>query len=753
MKRFFTFALSLLLPALLVAQNKALLMPNGNLVERSNEVLPAKYSILNSSYEVNKMVPYDNSLEGMSGTIDTLRNGPISGNPPWNSNFGFFGQDVMLQWFVAPADMNINGVGFVTSDNAGDAVSVKIVKVNLTADQITGITPALQLGYYNAAGNGFNDMEPFIDNDHDATVSGWEDLTGGTVPEPFGNDIWSDGGYGAQVSVPTTGAEYWVPMSLLGEVPSVLAGEVFGVVVKNDYTTFNDFRAGLLASGTLDGYPAFKFYANGRTDGDLATAGWWAREFTWNVSVAVELTGDRAPVISSYDQLVTTLSTADRTVEAVVTDDNPSGGAAGVASVKIMYSTDEGANWNEVAMTGSEPNFSGVIPGQSPGTDVYYYLVAEDVGGLTASTSQVFYSIFLPQNPALLVYDDNAFGIGTILAYWMRNLPPDTTGSWKEWGYDVWLDTYGPISTELLENYQQVYHVMGVGPTNQAGNPYPGNVYKAWFDQASAETPRNLMLAGQDYGFISGFADTTFPAGTFERDILGIETLGPQDLNYSAAGDEQLPYAVQAVQGDPLTGWIADLATDTTFLAYDPYFELGFANWIDNFTVDGATAIMTDPATDGIVAARNEGDNWHATFWSLDPVGLAYESNADSSEVIWIAGVENPAVPVFGWFGAPVVGIEEISNGKTPQTFALKQNYPNPFNPTTKIEFTVPAAQKVTLKVFDITGREVASLVNGNVTAGSYSVEFDASNLASGLYVYSIEAGSFKSSKKMLLVK
>ena len=89
----------------------------------------------------------------------------------------------------------------------------------------------------------------------------------------------------------------------------------------------------------------------------------------------------------------------------------------------------------------------------------------------------------------------------------------------------------------------------------------------------------------------------------------------------------------------------------------------------------------------------------------------------------------------------------------TPQTYALSQNYPNPFNPSTKIDFTIPASSQVELKVFNVLGQEVASLVNGTLTAGSHTVTFDASKLASGVYLYKISAGSFVSTRKMVLLK
>lgn len=85
--------------------------------------------------------------------------------------------------------------------------------------------------------------------------------------------------------------------------------------------------------------------------------------------------------------------------------------------------------------------------------------------------------------------------------------------------------------------------------------------------------------------------------------------------------------------------------------------------------------------------------------------------------------------------------------------YSLAQNYPNPFNPTTSIAYSLEEAGLVNITVFDITGREVATLVNGVMTAGSHSVEFDAAGLPSGIYMYRMEAGDFSAVQKMVLMK
>ncbi len=96
-----------------------------------------------------------------------------------------------------------------------------------------------------------------------------------------------------------------------------------------------------------------------------------------------------------------------------------------------------------------------------------------------------------------------------------------------------------------------------------------------------------------------------------------------------------------------------------------------------------------------------------------------------------------------------------INNNNTgvPSGFSLSQNYPNPFNPVTNINFSIPANSYVKLAVYDMLGREVTLLANGDFNAGSYSIDFDASDLTSGIYFYTISAGSFNETKKMMLIK
>ncbi|MEE9117408.1 MAG: T9SS type A sorting domain-containing protein, partial [Calditrichia bacterium] len=88
-----------------------------------------------------------------------------------------------------------------------------------------------------------------------------------------------------------------------------------------------------------------------------------------------------------------------------------------------------------------------------------------------------------------------------------------------------------------------------------------------------------------------------------------------------------------------------------------------------------------------------------------------------------------------------------------PESFHLAQNYPNPFNPGTTIEFFLPEAKHVLLTVYDMNGREVAELLNQHVGKGNHVLSFEATNLSSGIYFYTINAGSYRATKKMMVLR
>ncbi|MFA5012677.1 MAG: T9SS type A sorting domain-containing protein [Ignavibacteria bacterium] len=143
--------------------------------------------------------------------------------------------------------------------------------------------------------------------------------------------------------------------------------------------------------------------------------------------------------------------------------------------------------------------------------------------------------------------------------------------------------------------------------------------------------------------------------------------------------------------------------------------------------------------------------NWN------DNNGLTYYANMVATPGL-VAGVFNGSAPAsledFTFVRAAVTftSINTVST-EMPEKFSLSQNYPNPFNPTTNIKFAVAKAGFVTLKVYDLSGKEISSLVKENLAAGTYNYAFDGAKLASGIYFYTLTANGFSETKKMMLIK
>ena len=179
----------------------------------------------------------------------------------------------------------------------------------------------------------------------------------------------------------------------------------------------------------------------------------------------------------------------------------------------------------------------------------------------------------------------------------------------------------------------------------------------------------------------------------------------------------------------------------------------------------------------------NENQNQHLIFKSDQPMNVnsiyVWDKYADSLSAVKLVQVNGTDVAFtrsgngdlthmkLNWTGtintegitvqiegdAKPVGIDESSNSKIPDNYLLEQNYPNPFNPSTNIEFSIPKSEYIELKVYNIVGEEISTLVSKKLNPGNHMYTFDGKNLASGIYYYQLVAGDFREVKKMILLR
>jgi Secretion system C-terminal sorting domain len=744
MKLFFTF---LLLCATLLSAQKTFIKPIGQ-AGPANEILQIKKVVKNYKGFKNTK-PYDTGLAGITGVIDTLS---WATHASYNVNFGFFGQDVMVQWFEAPTDMNIKAVSFTCTDDENTSVRVKLVSFRWDREQIqeTQNIGATHWGYYEANGNGYNDVSPFEDDPE--TTGGW--VEAGQLAQdslwgsPFNAALWTDDG------IPATAVkdeETWVQMSDAGFIPEVVTGEIFGVAIFNEGTVLDSGRTGLAASNSL-GITGFKFYRNGRLfPGE--DYGWWTRLYSWDITLAVELIGCRPPYID-VTHLLTTLSTAPRRVVAMYSNDNPSGGDTPKDSVSLNYWNSVSDEWVSVGMDSISPRtVEGYIPGYPPGTEVRYFCRTEYENPPcgNAESQQVSYHIFQPQSNTLLVMNGlGDHGFPTDYYFGHDDFVNFTT---YPFDHDVW--TYGPLTHEILANYTNVIEITTTGP-----NEINSDSLRNWLEDNGSH---NYMLAGDEWlGAQTGWVDQDWRAGSFQYDILGI-THQYNDINYdsSYANSNRLPSQLKTIAGsflgsrlDSFTKHVdLDSLIGVDTLWYDPTFEIGVKNWLDGVDVTedcdvflkgvGHDSVLYNIGHSRVLPAGNK-----IAFFAYDPLSL------NSSPYYWFGFSEAaPQVEVLKWFGV-VIALNADEPILSPNKFSLSQNYPNPFNPETIINYELRIMNKVKLIVYDVLGREVKILVDKTQPAGKYKVVFNAANFASGVYYYKLKAGKdFEKTRKMLLLR
>jgi N-acetylneuraminic acid mutarotase len=180
------------------------------------------------------------------------------------------------------------------------------------------------------------------------------------------------------------------------------------------------------------------------------------------------------------------------------------------------------------------------------------------------------------------------------------------------------------------------------------------------------------------------------------------------------------------------------------------------------FYLVGGDTNTTAVKNDKVFVFNSSNNTWFYTINSNpNPVsnmmnGITARCAGDTVKIFQAGGytaasVGSNVLAVIGC-GPTIVG-SQIITSEVPFSYSLSQNYPNPFNPSTKINFSLPKSGMVELRVYDVLGREVALLINGITQAGNHSVDFNASELSSGVYFYTLRAGDFTATKKMLLIK
>ncbi len=225
-----------------------------------------------------------------------------------------------------------------------------------------------------------------------------------------------------------------------------------------------------------------------------------------------------------------------------------------------------------------------------------------------------------------------------------------------------------------------------------------------------------FVVGGIDQGASDGYWMT----------IYGAQSVGLQDRTYWVKRHE-VRKTVSYLSTPNVAVWGRGVVTNGWADEGGVNFTYGFCEPVPG-TVTNRSATLRTYVYEMFYYPAGEFLGWYPTT----PSNVRFEYTVHGSAEFW--KISPPAVVI-------------------PELFSLNQNYPNPFNPTTTISYSLPQASNVTLKIYDALGREVATLVNGFRLEGQYNVEFNALSLASGIYLYRLQAGGYIETKKLVLMK
>jgi len=356
----------------------------------------------------------------------------------------------------------------------------------------------------------------------------------------------------------------------------------------------------------------------------------------------------------------------------------------------------------------------------------------------------------------------SVFAAADIDSIYFYSIETDTSQTVpRRWQSPVWypgdnyflIGTYDSGVSDSMDLY--IYH----GPSNQA------NHYTTWRTNQIYGTSYFCAFAtvGSNNKAIvySSILDTllsyTFPAGSTpgfypnEKMLIIIATDNTVTFHAETGFIIDKPYILGGLPGK------------NAFLGKNGSFDMeGYSAYTGTWSSYTLTEHILNCHTEDLVGLTHcrDGATWTDRYFAyngfsdnivyLNPSGISVlYSDKVGDETILI--VRDSTMYAFDPFG--ISDIDEQSEIITPQKYHLSQNYPNPFNPSTTINFSIPKAEFVTLKIFNALGQEVTTLVSNKLSSGSHKYIWDASDLASGIYYYKLEAGEYTQTRKLVLIK
>ncbi|MBI5215405.1 MAG: T9SS type A sorting domain-containing protein [Ignavibacteriae bacterium] len=732
------------------------------LVSPTDEVIPLTKAEQTAASELNKRLTTSVQTPCSNDVID----GYPSTAFPTSSRFGAYHKDVLGQWFVARFNGRIDTLYWYHSGAIGaqdSTIWLRIFRSNISRTQGPGISPypppCSPWGYYQNTYT--NEVSPFkLSNDYFwvSTVDG-DSLSF----SPFGEELWKQGGDTVSVH------EGLNQIALTSETDSLVVsrGDVFFVTMQVNGTDSQavEGRTEWAAAGFSsfppeyqEYYPSrnWKYYAGRYGPSNCAghpvdslPFGWLARggftDDTLDVSVynwwySTSVTDNTPPRSLSSELLEQLFCDQDSfCISFELEDCNPANPVeAGIENVHIEWMLDGAPMWDIPATKGIVSSWSVCIPRLYSCGTISWTIVATDSQGLTSRFPQNSIKFCSMNNQYATV--DTSSNCPTLNISGTGNfIPPES-----------FFDHPNNVTPNESND-----GTAGPFPLGGTFNFYGKELRYAWVGVNGAIALSETATETLDVNSAGFFSEFDFPGSIRSHsDPRDTMRLGRKPPNFIA------PFWNDLLYKDSVSRY-GSILWDTSGCNF-------IVQWDSLATFDALANPIQDEFVFRVVMNRCN----RTIEFQYDNVGVA---GLDSTALI---GFQADTIPALGnrspWSfinrrAAPCspiphngscfkirqpnsLDVSSLGNQR-PLEFAMIQNYPNPFNPTTNFGLRIANFELVTLKVYDVLGREVATILNEKKEPGEYTIEWDASNVPSGIYFYKMTAGKFSDVKKLLLIK
>jgi GH35 family endo-1,4-beta-xylanase len=593
----------------------------------------------------------------------------------------------------------------------------------------TGISQARQVETITVNANGSFENTEVSSQADTLDIEGWTIETAAAASASYAivDDTVKDGSRALRIDVASIGDNDW-DIQVINEIFPVESGIIYNASI----------WARANATGSVNitaGNPAFNEFA--RLGSAEVTTEW--QEYTFSFSVGADDTEGRTPLhfsLAGNDGISFWIDSLRVTYDQQI---EPPTGSIAYGKPKWLgnvYSSDQAPlfvnYWNQVTPenAGKWGSVEGTRDQMNWGQLDAAYNLAKSNG--------------LPFRFHILVWGGQQPG-------WINNLSTEEQlEEITEW-FEAVAERYPNI--DYLEVVNEPLHQRPDGQTGEADYwdalGGPGDTGFDWiitaFEMAREIFPAETKLMINDYGIISNStAVSQYLEIINELKSRGlIDGIGVQAHAFNNGSSLSSGTTPQVIKRNLDMLATADLPIQATELDIDGNPGAG---------EDGSEAYQLEkyqeifpvfwehPAVEGVTLW-----GWRPGLWRSEQDAFIFDQRPKDA-MDWLIDYVDTADVVFS------VSTEDLIN-EVPEGFVVEQNYPNPFNPTTQISYTLPEASQVTINVYDISGRLVQELISGQQLAGNHTVEFNAANLASGIYLYEIRAGAFRDIKKMTLIK